>query len=204
MTFTYERLRLLLLNANHGNDVGTIRFGMGYCGHMDKEKPSVPALYVQLRAEFQLPASDLLELPSAEFGNDGSPATYGGLFDAERFRDGSSSTEVPDDVFFEHTPMLTIAYSEVKTAFPMESYPNYMETMGDRIRQLRQSKGWTQEELGARVGVSKVAVSQWETGGTSNIRLKTFLALVEELGTKPHYLIFGPERPNTTIKRRAG
>jgi hypothetical protein len=36
------------------------------------------------------------------------------------------------------------------------------------------------------------------------VRLKTFLALAEELGTTPHYLIFGPERPSTTVRRRVG
>lgn len=66
--------------------------------------------------------------------------------------------------------------------------------MGDRIRQLRQSRGWTQQQLGERVGASKVAVSLWETGGVANIRLKTFLLLCEELATSPQYLIYGPER----------
>lgn len=93
-------------------------------------------------------------------------------------------------------------YVECKNAEPADGYPEPMETMGDRIRMLRQAKGLTQEELGARVGVSKVAVSQWETGSTANIRLKTFLALVDELGTTPQYLIFGAERPAS--RRRSG
>jgi DNA-binding XRE family transcriptional regulator len=204
VTFTYTGVGVLLLNANHGNDVGTIRFGMGYWRYMDKEKPSVPTLYIQLRAELQFPPSDLVELPSAELGNDLLPGTYGGFLDAERLSDSGSSTEVPYDILFEHAPMLNIAYPNVKDGLLEESYPNYMETMGDRIKQLRQAKGWTQEQLGTRLGVTKVAVSQWETGGTSNVRLKTFLALAEELGTTPHYLIFGPERPSTTVRRRAG
>jgi DNA-binding XRE family transcriptional regulator len=177
---------------------------MGYCGRMDKEKPSLPALYVQLRAEFQFPPSDLVELPSAELGDGVSPVSNRGFLDAEGLSDRGLCTEVPYDVFLEHSPMLNIAYSFVKDGFQEESYPNYMETMGDRIKQLRQAKGWTQEQLGTRLGVTKVAVSQWETGGTSNVRLRTFLALAEELGTTPHYLIFGPERPNTSVKRRAG
>ena len=32
------------------------------------------------------------------------------------------------------------------------------------IRSLRMERGWTQEELGERVGVSAQAVSKWETG----------------------------------------
>jgi DNA-binding XRE family transcriptional regulator len=161
----------------------------------------MPALYVHLRAEFQLPPGEFVQLPSPELRDDLSPATYRGFLDAERLSDGGPSTEVLDYVLFEHSPMLTIAYSNVKDAFQAESYPNYMETMGDRIKLLRQAKGWTQEQLGQRLGVTKVAVSQWETGGTSNVRLKTFLALCEELGTSPQYLIFGPEQPQS---RRLG
>lgn len=52
----------------------------------------------------------------------------------------------------------------------------------------------TQEQLGKRCGVTKSAVSQWEVGSTSNIKLQVFIRLCEALHTDPHYLIFGPER----------
>jgi DNA-binding XRE family transcriptional regulator len=120
-----------------------------------------------------------------------------------RSRGGVRFEEV-EDVLLEHIPMLSMAYRESKNNLPTGDYPDAMETMGDRIRLLRQSKGLTQEQLGDRLGVSKVAVSQWETGGTSNVRLKTFLALVEELGTTPHYLIFGPDNRSHAQKRRTG
>lgn len=74
--------------------------------------------------------------------------------------------------------------------------------MGDRIRTLRESKGWTQTELaerltarGAKVGFS--AISQWERGDTQNIKLKLFLALVDELGTTHEYLVHGPSDPTS-------
>lgn len=35
---------------------------------------------------------------------------------------------------------------------------------GDWIRQERKARGWNQTELGERLGVSQVQVSQWETG----------------------------------------
>lgn len=75
-----------------------------------------------------------------------------------------------------------------------------METMGDRIRTLRESKGWTQEGLAAQLGargakVSGNAVSQWERGETQNIKLRLFLALVEALGTTHEYLVHGPSEP---------
>lgn len=34
----------------------------------------------------------------------------------------------------------------------------------DRIKQLRASRGWSQQELADRLGVTNVAVSQWERG----------------------------------------
>lgn len=70
-----------------------------------------------------------------------------------------------------------------------------METMGDRIRQLRNARGLTQDQLGSRVSVTGAAVSQWERGETSNIKIQTFLNLCEELGTTPEYLAFGADGP---------
>ncbi len=75
-----------------------------------------------------------------------------------------------------------------------------METMGDRIRVLRKSKGWTQQDLADRLeragaGVTFSAISQWERGETQNIKLPVFLALVRELGTTHEYLVSGPSDP---------
>jgi len=36
--------------------------------------------------------------------------------------------------------------------------------LGGRIRELRKQRGWSQQELGERLGVSPVAVSRWELG----------------------------------------
>ncbi len=36
--------------------------------------------------------------------------------------------------------------------------------IGEKIMRLRQSKGYSQEELGEKLGVSRQAVSKWETG----------------------------------------
>lgn len=75
-----------------------------------------------------------------------------------------------------------------------------METMGDRIRTLRQSKGYTLQQLADRlrlrgVDVTFSAISQWERGESENIKLPTFLALVAELGTTHEYLVHGPSEP---------
>ncbi len=77
-------------------------------------------------------------------------------------------------------------------------YAGPMETMGDRIRQLRVARGLTQPALGELCGgVTKSAVSQWEDGSTENIKLKTFIRLCEVLQTDPQYLIWGADRSPT-------
>ncbi len=40
-------------------------------------------------------------------------------------------------------------------------------TVGENIARARKEKGWTQAELGERLGVSNQAVSKWEAGVTS-------------------------------------
>jgi len=75
------------------------------------------------------------------------------------------------------------------------------ETMGDRIRLLRKAKGMTLQDLAQAVGVTKAAVWQWERGATENIKLVTFLRLVQVLGTSADYLVHGPDerrRPYTS------
>lgn len=84
---------------------------------------------------------------------------------------------------------------QVKDAVPVVFYafPG-METMGDRIKLLRDAKGLTQERLGELVGMTKSAVSQWEGGSTKNVKLETFLRLVEILQTDAELLIWGADR----------
>jgi transcriptional regulator with XRE-family HTH domain len=68
------------------------------------------------------------------------------------------------------------------------------ETMGDRIRNLRNAKGWSQLELADKLGVTKAAVSHWENSESQNVKLTTFLMLCDVLGARPHYVVFGSPR----------
>jgi transcriptional regulator with XRE-family HTH domain len=95
--------------------------------------------------------------------------------------------------------------SIVKDTAQLIPYPIFpMETMGDRIRQLRVARGYSQEELGSLVGVSKSAVSQWELGATKNIKLETFLRVVEILHTDANYLIWGKDRVRPRVGSSGG
>jgi transcriptional regulator with XRE-family HTH domain len=82
----------------------------------------------------------------------------------------------------------------VKDAELRVAYAFPMETMGDRIKALREARGLTQTQLGELCGVSKSAVSQWEDGTTTDIKLVPFLKLQEALSTDGHYLVYGPDR----------
>lgn len=82
----------------------------------------------------------------------------------------------------------------VKDAGLKVAYAFPMQTMGDRIRALREARGLTQTQLGEYCGVSKSAVSQWEDGTTTDIKLVPFLKLLDALKTDGHYLVYGPDR----------
>lgn len=75
---------------------------------------------------------------------------------------------------------------------PYDSGP--METMGQRIKRLREARKWTQGQLADLTGVTVSAVSQWELDSTKNVKLEPFLMLAKVLDTDPHYLVFGPDR----------
>jgi DNA-binding XRE family transcriptional regulator len=158
---------------------------------------------IRLHIEWQLPTGEVMELSGSEFRDELGPLLDSHLVDAKCASDGDLGFEVSNSVGFGHPPSISMAYLEYKTELQPSSYAEEMETMGDRIKMLRQSKGWTQTDLGEQVGVSKVAVYQWEKGITSDIKLRTFQKLVEVLGTNSHYLLFGPEAPRSQPRKRS-
>lgn len=60
--------------------------------------------------------------------------------------------------------------------------------IGNRIRNLRKSKGLSQRELGSLINVTKVSISCYEHE-TRTPDLDTFEALVNALDTTPDYLL---------------
>lgn len=63
-------------------------------------------------------------------------------------------------------------------------------TVGQKIKQLRISKGWTQEELGEKLGVKKAAVQKYESGQVQNLKQSTIKKLCELFNKYPDYFIF--------------
>lgn len=70
--------------------------------------------------------------------------------------------------------------------------------MSDRIRSVREEKGWTQTQLGDAVGVSRAAVSQWENGETKGLKPENLVKTSEVLGVNVKWLATGkgPMRDN--------
>lgn len=67
----------------------------------------------------------------------------------------------------------------------MDSYDN----IGQKIKELRQSKDMTLEELGNAVGVTKSTVRKWENGMIANMRRDKIAVLAKALGVSPAALL---------------
>lgn len=70
-------------------------------------------------------------------------------------------------------------------------------TMGEYIKQLREERGWTMEELGKKVGVNRAAVQKWEKGTVENIKRSTIKELSKVFGVSPCDLMCWDEEPKT-------
>ncbi|WP_445946937.1 S24 family peptidase [Shewanella sp.] len=68
----------------------------------------------------------------------------------------------------------------------------YMKTLGSRIREKRKILGITQKVLGTFVGVSAVAVTQWEKDETAPKGANLF-SLARALKCDPHWLLNGKD-----------
>ena len=61
-------------------------------------------------------------------------------------------------------------------------------TLGEKLQKLRKARGWTQEELAEKVGVSRQSLSKWESDGalpdTANV-----IVLADLFGVTTDYLL---------------
>lgn len=72
--------------------------------------------------------------------------------------------------------------------------------ISDRIQYLRKQKGFSQEELANKVGVSRQAVSKWESG-QSTPDLDKIIAMSELFGVTTDYILRGIAPVSTTNKK---
>ena len=71
-----------------------------------------------------------------------------------------------------------------------EPTPSDPAQIGARIKEVRQERGWTQDQLAQAVGVSRSAVAQWETGRAGQITGNlTRIAANLEVGVE--FLMYG-------------
>ena len=61
-------------------------------------------------------------------------------------------------------------------------------TMGEKILNMRKARGWSQEELAERVGVTRQAVSRWESGSAKPDADK-IVAICDLFGVSADYLL---------------
>ena len=63
------------------------------------------------------------------------------------------------------------------------------EGIGKRIRNAREKKKMTQEQLGSKIGISKSAISKIECGKQKEPNLDLINSIARELGVRAEYLL---------------
>lgn len=58
----------------------------------------------------------------------------------------------------------------------------------ERLIKLRESKGYTQEQLSSKLEIFQESYARWESGAIKNPRKKTLIKLADTLGTTVEYL----------------
>jgi transcriptional regulator with XRE-family HTH domain len=69
-----------------------------------------------------------------------------------------------------------------------------MDDIGSRIKNRREELGYTQEFVASKLGVSRVAVTKWESGATANLKLENLMNLCKLFNFSVEYLIHGKKK----------
>ena len=75
-----------------------------------------------------------------------------------------------------------------------------------QIKELRQAKGWTQQELADQAKVTRATVNRLENGRQTSIDLDVLERLAGALGVTPGLLITAdgrPAKPGRQVRRRS-
>lgn len=85
---------------------------------------------------------------------------------------------------------IEIAGKLLKSARPKAVLKEYLIGLGRRVRDLRNKRGWTQEQLAEAARLTRVSIVGVE-GGKQNISMDVVLRLANSLGTSPEDLLSG-------------
>lgn len=61
--------------------------------------------------------------------------------------------------------------------------------MGERIKELRKAKGYTQQDLARKLGLKDSAIAKYENGRVENIKRNVIAQMAEILDCSPTYLM---------------
>ncbi len=78
-----------------------------------------------------------------------------------------------------------------------------MNMVSDSIKKLRKEKGMTQDELAAKLMVTRQAVSNWEMGKTQP-DVETLTRLAEIFGVSVERIIYGKEKKDWNFSIKIG
>lgn len=76
--------------------------------------------------------------------------------------------------------------------------------MGEKIKELRKARGWSQTELGQRLGIQKSAVSKYERGAITKFSQEQLKEIADVFGVSPAVLFGYSEdeiEMNALVKR---
>lgn len=87
--------------------------------------------------------------------------------------------------------MLDIVKSRMLTAQSSMLLDMAVLSIGERVRAARERKGWSQAELARRIGVTRSAIAQLESGLTTNPRPQHLFSLAKALDVDARELTYG-------------
>ena len=77
--------------------------------------------------------------------------------------------------------------------------------MSERIKALRDEYGFTQDELGEKLGVQKSAIAKYENGRVENIKRSTIVKMAKIFDCDPCYILgYTDQRRKLTASEREG
>jgi transcriptional regulator with XRE-family HTH domain len=77
------------------------------------------------------------------------------------------------------------------------------QVFGQRLRELRQRRGWTQAQLGKKAGFERTTITKIENGTRGDVSISQLFKFAEVLGTSPIFLLT-PENPLHDVQLSPG